>query len=217
MERIITTLSIILCFAAAGIAQAEKTGKIVGSIFDPNDAVILGTEVTVSSGSFSRSAFPEPRSGEFSFDVPAGVYTITTKRTQWFEVRRASFIVRAGETVMIDLRPRLYLRSQALVFTNKGLRDVYEYAPQAKGEEFLPFSDSPMNVFVEFETKQMSGNITEYREATLTYNDLSISANLIQVDRKALSVEATGRVTSDRDGTHKKSRSIKLKIERIAN
>ena len=217
MRYVLTTLSIILCFAAVGSAQTGTTGTITGSILDPNDAVILGTEVTVSSGSFSRSAFPEPRSGRFSFEVPAGIYTITTKQTEWFSVRRASFIVRNGETTTIDLRPRLYFRSQALVVDRNGRRDAYEYYPRAKVEEFLPFSDSPSNVFVEFETKQGSGDTTEYRNAFLTYNALSISADLIQVDRKTLSVHATGGVVIDHDGTHKKSNSFKLHIERPSN
>ena len=72
-----------------------------------------------------------------------------------------------------------------------------------------------MNVFIEYERSARRGTSTEYRNATLTYAATSVSANLIIVERRELTVKATGHVIVDENGVRRKLDATSLKILEI--
>lgn len=212
MLRILITLFLFLLFVIEFSAQTMTTGSVRGSLFDSNGAVILETHVIVAKPGFQESVFPDPATGQFTFNLTPGVYTITTKEDVYFAIRRAVFQVKENETIILNLRPTLRVLSVALEVTKRGLRDqvTYNYVP--KYMDFLPFRDSPLNVVIEYRTKKSKGTSSEYKNAKLTYNDLSINADLLKFDDKTLSIDAIGNVTKDENGRQEKSEKLRLQI-----
>jgi hypothetical protein len=215
MAKILTALFVSLLLVIALNGQSVRTGTVSGAIFDTQDAVILGTEVTVARQGFQKSIFPDPQTGQFAFTLAPGMYTITTKQNWWFSIRRAMFEVKENETTILNLTPTLRVLSVALEVTSKGSRDVADYSDIPKYEDFLPFADSPLNVVIEYRTKKTKGKISEYRNAKLTYNNLSINAARLKFDKKSLTVEAIGNVTKDENGRRERNEKQKLSIKKL--
>jgi hypothetical protein len=119
----------VLSFGSNFIVEAQQTnlGKVTGSVFDPNDAIILGNEVIIESRDFRKSVMPNPDDGTFTLDVPTGIYTVTTKQGTWYSVKRATFLVPPNETAVINLNPTIRVLSIALEVTSKGVREPVEY------------------------------------------------------------------------------------------
>ena len=211
-------LATVICAFAAFVSPVEAQdglfGKLHGSIFDQQDAVIPGVEVTVSSDTFQKTVLSDSN-GSFGMELPVGFYIITTKQNQWFPLQRSNFLVTVNETAVINIRPRIRMLSQALVLTQTGLRDEYQYNKPAKFEEFLPFTNSPLKVVVEFENSKKIGSAIEYRNAILTYNTTSVSAGIIRVDKNTLLVEARGGVIVEENGLRQRTTFATFKISAI--
>ncbi len=86
MVKILSALFVSLLLVNALNGQSVRTGSVSGALFDPQDSVILGTEVTVSRQGFQESVFPDPQTGRFAFNLAPGVYTISTKQNWWFSI-----------------------------------------------------------------------------------------------------------------------------------
>jgi hypothetical protein len=138
------------------------------------------------------------------FELPPGIYSITTEQNSWFPIRRAKFLVSDGKTIVINLKPKLRIASQSLVVDRKGFNDVYERNPLPALVELLPFSDSPLNVVIEYRKSKRGTATTKYSCAQLTYNDFSIRADVLSFNAQTLVIEASGDVTIDKGGSRQK-------------
>ena len=210
---------ILLIFLSRGnvfVAQAQQNvvGKVTGSIFDQQDAVIPGTEITIENQNFRKNAISDT-DGTYTFELPPGIYTVATKQGTWNAAKRANFLVRASETTTINLSPTIRITSIALEITPKGTQDVYTYNDKLKYDEFFPFPNSPLNVVVEYGKKKRKGVITEYRNAKFTYNNQSVFADILRLDRKNLRVEAKGNLTVDQNGKREKHQNANLQISKF--
>ena len=205
---------VVFILATFGSGQETRKGKVVGSMFDPNDAVILGTKLTISRPGFEKSVMPDPMTGEFTFEVEPGTYAVTSSGKVWFPIRRALFAVKENQTIVINLRPTLRLRSLALEVTSKGSRDLPTYNLAPKYQEFLPFLDSPLNVVIEYREKLQKGSVIEYKNVKLSYDSYAVCADALSFNTKDLSFEATFNVTSDENGVRKKTDRLVSTITR---
>lgn len=207
----------VLLFSGSLIVKAQQTalGKVTGSVFDQQDAVILGNEVTIENQNFRKSVMPNSDDGTYTLKLPAGIYTVTTEQNWWYPVQRAAFLVQPNETTVINLNPTIRIFSIALEVTSKGVREPVEYNRKPKYEEFLPFSDSPFNVVIEYREKKRKGSVTEYRNAKLTYNNLSVFADTLRFDRNKLLIETKGNATVDENGQRQKKENTKLQITEV--
>jgi hypothetical protein len=130
-------------------------------------------------------------------------------------VRRALFVVRQDDTTVINLSPTLRVLSVALEVTSKGSRDLPSYNYVPKYDDVKPFGGSPLNIVIEYRkktTKTTKPDVTEYRNAKLSYDSYSVSADVIRLDRKSLSFEASGNVTADVNGKRQKTDKLSSKI-----
>lgn len=219
MKAFYTGIKIIALIALAAthtIARTDKCGKVKGAIYDSQDAVILGTKVTVSNDGFQLTVYPDPQTGIFMFDVPPGTYSITTEQNWWFPIRRAKFLVAEGETVVINLQPNIRIASQALVVGKNGVEDVYERVPLMKLVELRPFLDSSLSVVIEYSKSKQHSTITTYSNAQLTYNDLSIRADVLRFNATNARVEASGNVTLDKGGLRQKKDRVVEQLIRVS-
>src|SRR6267142_687619 len=100
-------LSLVLCLAASTLGQ-ETTGKIEGTVKDPQGAVVPGAQVTVASAStasaFSRTVSADS-SGFFRLtDVPPGTYTVTIPAASGFGGATATDVeVLLGKTTPVTM------------------------------------------------------------------------------------------------------------------
>src|SRR6267378_6866634 len=100
-------LSLVLCLAASALGQ-ETTGKIEGTVKDPQGAVVPGAQVTVASAStasaFSRTVSADS-SGFFRLtDVPPGTYTVTIPAASGFGGATATDVeVLLGKTTPVTM------------------------------------------------------------------------------------------------------------------
>ena len=216
-KNLILTLITVLLIGLKFTAYSQQTnlGKVKGSVFDLQEAIILGNAVTIENQHFRKSVMPNPDDGTFSLELPAGIYSVTTEQGWWYPVKRANFQVRANETTIINLSPTIRIFSIALEVTSKGVREPAEYNREPKYEEFLPFPDSPFNVVIEYRKKKRKGSVTEYRNAKLTFNNLSVFADVLRFDKNKLLVEAKGNITIDENGQRQKKQDSTLQLAKV--
>lgn len=211
----VTLTLLLLCASFAAKAQQTALGKVAGFIFDQQDAIILGIDVTIENQDFRKTVMPNSDTGKYEVELPAGIYTITTKQGFWYAVNRAVFSVRANETTTINLNPTVRIATIGIEVTSQGVREPVEYNSEPKYETFLPFSDSPFNVVVEYQKRKQRKNFVEYRNAKLTYNNQSLHADFILFDKNDLRVEAKGNVTIDKNGQRQKKQNGNLQIQKV--
>jgi hypothetical protein len=214
-RKSVKTVALIVIASTWTIAQDGTLGKITGAIYDYHDALILGTKVTVSNDRIQKTSKPDPQTGTFLFEVPPGVYSITTEQNWWFPIRRGKILVGAGKTVVINLQPNLRIASQALVVDTKGTRDVYERNALPALVELQPFSDSALDLVIEYRKLNRKGATTGYTHAQLTYNDLSIRADALSFNSQTLLIEASGNVTIDKGGSRQKKDRVTEQLVQI--
>jgi hypothetical protein len=97
--------NITCCVMACAQSPAESDGKIQGSIYDPTgEAVIPAMKVIVEGGGVRREVTTN-ENGEYEFDLPAVLYSITTDTRQgmWYPLKRAAFRVGVNTTSVINL------------------------------------------------------------------------------------------------------------------
>ena len=218
LKNLTLTLITVLLFGANFLVNAQQAalGKVTGQVFDQQDAIILGNEVVIENQNFRKSVMPNPDDGKYTFEVPPGIYTVTTKQGTWYSVKRAAFSVQANETTVINISPTIRVKAIFLEVTSKGIREPVEYNRESKYEELLPFPDLPFNVVIEYSKRKSNGSVTEYRNAKLTYNNLSVFADILRFDKNKLLVEAKGNVTVDENGQRQKKQNANLQIVKVA-
>jgi hypothetical protein len=208
----INSLSIIVFIGLLSIYGQKAVGNVRGSLFDRQDAVIPGTDITVQNNSF-RTTVKTDSDGQFFVNLPPGYYTISTGQNHWWAVRRSNFRITGNETLVINLNPTIRILSVSLVASDTAIKDVAQYNYTPKYDEFLPLRGSPLNLVVEYRKRSQKNPIITYREAKLTYDALTIIADVLRFDSKSLELEAIGNVTVDRNGVREKTPKIRMKIE----
>src|SRR5690242_14986796 len=133
-------VTLFIIFVSRAAAQGSEPGRVEGSVYDYHEAVILGAKVTVFNDKVRKYALPDPDTGRFAFELPQGLYWITTDESWWFSVRRANFFVTSGKISVINLQPKLKVTSRFLVVDKHGERDIYETTPRPHLTKIFLFS-----------------------------------------------------------------------------
>ncbi len=215
--EIISAILLSVCVFAFNLsakAQQATLGRVTGYVFDRQDALILGEEVIIENANFRKSVLPN-EDGKYEMQLPAGVYSITTKQGTFYPLKRAVFSVESNETVTINIRPTYRILAIFLEVTSKGVREPVEYAAKPNYEEFLPFSDSPLNVVIEYQKGKRKGLETEYRNVKFSHNKQTIYADVLRLNKKNLSVEAEDNVIVDENGQRQSKQKANLKIVEV--
>lgn len=107
---LILLLSVGLARSQSGSNQPSATnaqiGKVVGTVFDENDARVENAGVTFV-GDTHREIVRTNSEGEYEADLPAGVYKIEAEGFTFSPYKRASFRVLPGQvrTINIEVKP----------------------------------------------------------------------------------------------------------------
>lgn len=202
LKHTITLVALLVVFQSAIRSQTradESLGFVTGSVLDQNGAVILIPKpLVVIRGNNTVKEITVNQNGRFETSLPSGTYYVTTAIPGFFPFRRAPFRVKAGSSIMINLVPSpRYLIRGTTVSTKKG---VDEKAPRPRYEQFQMKPKLSLPGLIEFETKQNVGNQVRYRFAVFSHNDLTVYADDILFDPKAVRLTASGKSVIVEDG-----------------
>lgn len=135
--------------------------------------------------------------GRFEATLPSGTYEVKTEIPSFYPFRRAPFQVVGGTTLMLNLVPsRRYLVRGTTVSTKAS---VDEAAPRPKYEQ-VQVAPQSLPALIQFENRQNIGRGVTYRFAVFTYGPITIYADKLLLDRRALRLTASGKGIILEDG-----------------
>jgi Carboxypeptidase regulatory-like domain len=86
----------------------QPTGTIKGTLLAPGGAVIPKGHLVIEGGSFKTELTVDQR-GNFQTSLPAGAYRLTTLKVRGFAIYKRKLRVKPGQTVSLDIVPKLVL------------------------------------------------------------------------------------------------------------
>ena len=109
-ERLIHIISLILACCIWQVAfislllasPAEKTGRVVGVVFDVNNARVKGATVTIKYGTFERKVV-SGETGEFEAKLSVGEYYFTVEANGFCRFEGEMLRVRPKTTEVINI------------------------------------------------------------------------------------------------------------------
>ena len=153
-QTILVAVFLIPCFAQEN-KSTNINGKVEGSVFDiTGEAIIPNYKVTVEGNNIKQISVTG-ENGQFEFDLPAGIYHISTEANWYYPLKRASFQIKPNTTSIINIYPSNHITSIALTVTDSGVRDIYSYAKQPKYEIISVSKISPLALVVQFDKKKI--------------------------------------------------------------
>src|SRR5262245_26871611 len=99
-------LLMIFWVVAAAPANAQYSGAIKGRVLDPQGALVVNTTLTLTGSELQgRRTFASNEMGAYIFlGLPPGVYQLEATRTGFQTFTQSGITLRAGSTLVIDVR-----------------------------------------------------------------------------------------------------------------
>ena len=91
---------------ASAHAPNLQTGKIIGSVLDANNARIVGATIKVRQQRFKREVRSDEE-GEFTVELPAGVYQITVEQPGFRRFELPSYRVEANVSAVLTVQMKV--------------------------------------------------------------------------------------------------------------
>jgi hypothetical protein len=207
-------------------STSEQTGRLKVTVFDTIDRIVPNITVVIQGNGIKRT-FVSGEQESHEFDLPVGIYTITSEKGYGYNYpfKRAPVRIESGTTTLINvLAPMRVL----VTGTTVGTESVTQLATEPKYEIFrAPNLSAPeLTLVVQYDQKHERGKIIEYKDGArpfsgviVTYDALTVIADVIRVDKETLRIEATGNVIIE-DGkkrTHFQDRRIVFKEGKAIN
>jgi len=106
--KILISISVVLLMLPIRIGVAQNAAIIKGTLLAPGGAVIPNARLIIQNEQFKTEVTMDER-GRFEVSVPAGNYRLVTVKVRGFAVYKRKLRVRVGETVSVDIVPKLVL------------------------------------------------------------------------------------------------------------
>lgn len=202
LKHIIALVTLLFVFQNGVGSQTrvdESLGLLTGSVLDQKGAVILIPKpVIVVRGNNTVKEITVNENGRFEASLPTGTYYVTTEIPGFYPFRRAPFRVTAGRSIMINLVPsRRYL----VRGTSVSAKDTADkVAPRPRYESFRVTPKSPLSGLIRFELREHVGRHVRYKFAVFSYDNMTVYADELVFNRKALRMTAAGKVVILEDG-----------------
>ena len=192
----------------------EMTGKVIGNVLDTNGAVIVLPKVQISfaSSDFQKNATVDSE-GNFEIILPVGVYQVNLKLNGFQPFTRSLIKVNSNNTYTLNLVLTPIYSTRGTSISDVEDVDVLHILKQYE----TLFADekvfSGIKPIIQYETKCEVQNVTEYRNATLTYDFISIKADKISFRKADGFIESIGSKFSIENGTIcSELKNIKFKL-----
>ena len=198
---------VIALFIVAGVALNAQTAISVSGATTQTTARVKGTvrgggltvvtfEGEGQAGHTVRKVTTDDN-GRYEVDLSAGIYRIKVEMPGYFPFRRAALSIPAGSDLIINITPTPRVLEVA-TFINQhsarlGEREIT--APPPKYEVFRPIPAAhPLDLLIQFNEKRRSRKNTEYVDAVVSYDTLTIYADKVHLNREDLRLIAEGNV-----------------------
>jgi len=140
------TIVFLVLSAATGLAQ-EATGKIVGTVTDPQGAVMPGVKVTVTNAATGVSeVVTSDKDGYFqALNLPVGDYQVVAEKASFRKLVAAKQTLQINQSLRLDLRMQLGAQNEEV--TVEGTAAAVETVNPTLGQSITsrPILDLPLN------------------------------------------------------------------------
>lgn len=145
--------------------------------------------------------------GDYSVNLPEGLYSLSTAETfDNYSFKRAKFRIKANQTTYVSVDPPLKI---SLITSNDEiLKEPKPYYSQLKF-----FNTSKLDLQIRYFEKKNSGKITEYKNALVTYDALSIYGDKITIDKKDKIVAEGQNVILENNGERSRATWLRFEIK----
>lgn len=206
LVSLLILLAMIFWFCGTASAQTIPTssrGSVVGTVMDQRGSVILLPRPIVVFEKKNRvTETVVDERGQFRITLPTGTYNITTRIPGFYPFRRSKFNLIAGETVMINVIPTPQILDRGTTVSAK--ESIDRRVPLPKFDEVLFFPKSVLRGVIQFVAKRnVDGEIT-YEDAVFSYDNVTVYADKLRLNRKALRLRASGPGVIFEDGNERK-------------
>jgi hypothetical protein len=183
-------------------SNQPSTGRVIGRVYDPNDAVFTGVDVIITDGK-TEYHLKTSSEGIYKAELPEGIYRVTVKGRGLLPFRRAAFRIAAGKSVMINIAPAISSIPTSILYIGPP-----EKAPHFPPDKPLTYDSFPiknvdtpkLELLVEYKQKKSEKQILQYGRATVSYDAFLLSADQVELDEKEMTVDLIGNVLVE-DGT----------------
>lgn len=198
--------------ARALFQKIQATGKIKGLVLDPNEARIPGCAILILGEHVTRR-LSSNEFGEYESEVPAGTYRITADLPNYFPFRRAPVRVHPGTVVTINITPAQRILSVGLEVTERGVQEPVTMAPPPQYELFSLASTTRdgLEVLVQYQRKSQRVDAIEYTKALISFDSITIYAEIVHLDKNISRISASGRVIVDNG--HQRVRANRAEVD----
>ncbi len=124
-NRITTLASVLVVLLSVALAMpaiaGEQTGKLKGTVYDPDGVPLSGVTVTVSSKVLmGKRKFQTSEDGSFLFfGLPPGKYTIEIEQSGFLPFKQENVIINIGGTASLDILLEVPTAEETVVVTAK--------------------------------------------------------------------------------------------------
>src|SRR5215471_4739031 len=115
----IFSIGLLACLTAVGCLAQESRGSFTGRVIDPQSAVMVGVNVTVTNvGTNISNIAVTNASGywEVNFLIP-GDYSVTAEATGFKKVTRTGVSLSTGDRLAVDIQMQIGESTQSVVVT----------------------------------------------------------------------------------------------------
>ena len=137
-----TAVLVLGIVAIAGLAGAQTTGTVQGTVTDPQSALLAGATVllTQTATNTSKSASTNT-AGSYVFDfLPPGTYSVNVSFQGFKTAALKSVLVEASKTTTVNVRLEVGQVSESVEVTSAQSRKGARYRSSASSVRVLPQS-----------------------------------------------------------------------------
>jgi len=223
-----STVLIMLLILTINNAQPSSTlsGRVEGTIFDANEAVVPNAKVIFQADGLKREAVTNEE-GYYEIELPVGIYRVTTNSTGFCPSQRASFRVQPSSDTLMDLTLVVCPLANILKYDVAGtyVGEECRYIDPFANESFpiTKISGIPLNLLIRYGKRQEEGSVLEYQGAkvengvpssvTVSYDVLTIVADKVRFDKQTFMLEAEGSVIVEDGKQRTRLASVKVNFK----
>lgn len=176
-------------------------GTIEGTVvtFVRNETAVIPNIEVIFKSDENEWKTTSKSDGEFSIELPEGIYEITTRDTLWYPVKRGKIRIEPNKTIRLTLIP-----------PNKG----GSLLPPDYNLFSLSNNESNPDLVIQYYEKKINQKTNKYKFAILTSNETTIYAKQINFNKSDYSFEAIGVIFVEHNAKRNQAKKVTGRFER---
>ncbi|MDQ1638016.1 MAG: hypothetical protein QOF62_1355 [Pyrinomonadaceae bacterium] len=193
-------------------ANGQSMGKVAGRVIDPKGAVVVSAIVIVNSEQIKQRTVTN-NIGAYEFQLPPGLYHLTTDIPGYYPYRRSTFRVQPAIVTTINIAPVLHVLSIGIEVTSSGSREPITTAPSAKYESFSPSASAPLDLLVRFNKRRKHQNCIAYTRVMISFDSLTIYADRARLCPNTLRAQVQNNVVVENGEDYVRANLVNIEFK----